>query len=280
MLELRFYGVRGSTPCSCPGTRRYGGNTSCVLVDVPGEEPIILDLGTGVRYLGADLVARGVTRATALVSHLHWDHVQGLPFFPMLLSPGSELTLVGPRQPDRGLDEAVGGFCKPPVFPVELSALPGSIHFVEMEKGTMSVGEVTITVAPCPHTGPTSAYRMDVGSASVAYISDHQQPSNGSFDVDPGILELCRDVDVLIHDAQYCLEEFSLKSTWGHCTVDFAVEVAARSGARRLVLYHHDPGHDDALLDLFLARARCLAARRFDVVAAFEGLVLRSGDNV
>lgn len=279
-MELRFYGVRGSTPCSCPGTRRYGGNTSCVLVDLPGQEPIIFDLGTGVRYLGGDLVQRGTLQATALVSHLHWDHVQGLPFFPLLLQPGAALTFVGPRQDDAALDEAVGGFCQPPVFPVELAALPGSVHFVELEKGTLTVGEATVTVAPCPHVGPTSAYRVDAGGGSVVYISDHQQPPDGSLEVDPGIVELCRDVDVLIHDAQYGHDEFARKSTWGHCTVDFAVEVAARSGARRLVLYHHDPAHDDVVLDSFLARARDLACGRFEVLAASEGLVLRSGERV
>jgi phosphoribosyl 1,2-cyclic phosphodiesterase len=280
VLGLRFYGVRGSTPCSCPGTRRYGGNTSCVLVDVPGQDPLIFDLGTGVRYLGEDLVRRGSLRATALVSHLHWDHVQGLPFFPMLLQPGSDLTFVGPRQVERPLDEAVAGFCQPPVFPVELAALPGTVRFVEIEKGTLAVGDATVTVAPCPHVGPTSAYRVDAAGGSVAYISDHQQPSDGSLEVDPGIVELCQDVDVLIHDAQYGHDEFHRKSTWGHCTVDFAVEVAARAGARRLVLYHHDPSHHDNVLDSFLARGRDLAAGRFEVLAASEGLVLSSGGRV
>ena len=251
-----------------------------MLVDVPGQEPLILDLGTGLRYLGGDLVQRGVLRATALVSHLHWDHVQGLPFFPMLLQPGGELTFVGPLQPDQPLDEAVAGFCQPPVFPVELAALPGTVRFVGIEKGTLTVGDATVTVAPCPHVGPTSAYRVDVGEASVAYISDHQQPPDGSLEVDPGIVELCRDVDILIHDAQYGHDEFHRKSTWGHCTVDFAVEVAARSGARRLVLYHHDPAHDDVVLDRFLERGRRLAAGRFEVLAASEGLVLRSGERV
>ena len=279
-LELKFYGVRGSTPCSCPETRRYGGNTSCVLVDVPGQEPIILDLGTGLRYLGDDLVRQGIDRATALVSHLHWDHVQGLPFFPLLLRPGGQLTMVGPGQGPDGLSEAVAAFCRPPVFPVELAALPGTVEFVEMEKGTFSVGAATVTVTPCPHVGPTSAYRIDVGSASVAYISDHQQSPDGSLEVDSGVVELCRDVDILIHDAQYSVAEFPLKSTWGHCTVDFAVEVAARAGARRLVLYHHDPAHTDTVLDEFLARGQRLAAGRFEVLAASEGLVLRSGDCV
>lgn len=277
MLGLKFYGVRGSTPCSCPGTRRYGGNTSCVLVDLPDQDPIIFDLGTGLRYLGYDLVRQGKLRATALVSHLHWDHVQGLPFFPMLLEPGGDLTFVGPTQPETGLDAAVAGFCQPPVFPVELAALPGQVRFVEIEKGTLTVGDATVTVAPCPHVGPTSAYRVEAAGGSVAYISDHQQPPDGSLEVDPGIVELCGDVDVLIHDAQYGHDEFHRKSTWGHCTVDFAVEVAARSGARRLVLYHHDPAHDDRVLDSFLARGRQLAGGRFEVLAAHEGLVLSSG---
>jgi phosphoribosyl 1,2-cyclic phosphodiesterase len=279
-VELTFYGVRGSTPCSGSAIRRYGGNTSCVAVRVPGEAPILFDLGTGSRHLGAELVARGERRATALVSHLHWDHIQGLPFFPFLLQPGNHLTVVGPGQDGTTLESAVRDFLRPPVFPVELAALPATVGFVEVESGSLELGSVTVTVAPCPHVGPTSAYRLDAGTASVVYISDHQQPVDGSLQPAPEVVELCRGVDVLIHDAQYGHDEFARKATWGHCTVDFAVEVAARSGARRLVLYHHDPTHDDATLDRFLAWGRELAAGRFDVVAAWEGLVMRSGDVV
>lgn len=280
MLELTFYGVRGSTPCSCPGTLRYGGNTSCVFVDVPGHEPLVFDLGTGARYLGHDLASRDVRRLTALVSHLHWDHIQGLPFFPFLLRPGNHLELVAPPQQGQSLADAVAGAVCPPVFPVELSALPGTVGFREAAHGTFTVGAARVTVAPCPHVGPTSGYRVEAGTGSVAYLSDHQQPPDGSLEVDPRVVELCRDVDVLIHDAQYGHDEFAARATWGHCTVDFAVEVAARSGARRLVLYHHDPAHDDRVLDAFLARGRELAAGRFEVLAAREGLVLRSGDCV
>lgn len=280
MLELRFYGVRGSTPCSCPGTQRYGGNTSCVGVAVPGEDPMVFDLGTGARYFGYDLVEQGARQLTAFVSHLHWDHLQGLPFFPFLLQPGVNLTVVAPSQPSSTLEEAVRSAIRPPVFPVELAALPGTVDFVELGEGTMEVGSATVRAIPCPHVGPTSAYRIDAGGGSVAYISDHQQPVDGSHDVDPGIVELCRGVDVLIHDAQYSAEEFVTKATWGHCTVDFAVEVAIRSGARRLVLYHHDPSHDDAVLDAYLARGREVAGDRLEVLAAREGLVLRSGDRV
>jgi phosphoribosyl 1,2-cyclic phosphodiesterase len=277
VLQLRFYGVRGSMPCSCPGTRGYGGNTSCVFVDVSAGESLVLDLGTGSRYLGYDLVRRGDRRLTALVSHLHWDHIQGLPFFPFLLTPGNHLEVVGPRPGEQSLAEAISGAVQPPIFPVKLEAFPGTISFRELDAGTFEVGAARVTVAPCPHVGPTSAYRIDVGSGSVAYVSDHQQPSDGSLEVDPAVVALCADVDVLIHDAQYAHDEFAHKSTWGHCTVDFAVEVAARAGARRLVLYHHDPAHDDRRLDAFLERGRALAGDRFEVLAAREGLVLRSG---
>jgi len=280
MIDITFYGVRGSTPCACDATMQYGGNTSCVLVRVDGADPIILDLGTGLRYLGQRLakeLGEQPFAGTALVSHLHWDHVQGLPFFAPLMKPEAQLRVVGPSQESGSLAEAVQAFVSPPLFPVHLADIPGSVEFTELTNDSFQLGTVTISSTEVEHCGVTNGYRIQNGTGSLAYLSDHQAPADGSLDVPASVIELCRDVDVLIHDAQYDLDEFDQKSTWGHSTIDYAVAVAAASGAERLVLFHHDPTHDDAWIDDAVAHARELAAGRFEVLAAAEGLSLRSG---
>lgn len=280
MLEVTFYGVRGSTPCSCDATRGIGGNTSCVLVRVGDDDPIILDCGTGLRYLGQDLDTGpdgAPFRGTALLTHLHWDHVQGLPFFLPILRDGSLLRVVGPVQEVGTLADEVKSFVRPPLFPVDLDVLPGTISFDELCGGSFDVGSATVTVGAVPHVGNTNGYRVEKGDASVAYLSDHQQPAGGSFDVPESVLELCADVDILVHDAQYDDDEFDAKSTWGHSTPAFAAEVAKRSGAKRLVLFHHDPNHGDDWVEAMHEKTQRLAGNSLEVILAREGLSLRSG---
>lgn len=281
MLNISFYGVRGSTPCSCDATRQIGGNTACVVVQAEGELPIVLDMGTGLRYYGEALEAAGTPafQGTALVTHLHWDHVQGIPFFKPLLHPDSKLRFIGPPQTDSTLAEEVAKFVTPPLFPVRLNALPGTVDFVETDGSTViSAGSCTITTASVPHCGETNGYRIQNSIGSVAYISDHQQPADGSFSVAPEVIELCRDVDVLIHDAQYSAEEFESRADWGHSTPQYALEVAKAVGAKRLVLFHHDPSHSDEWVraaERTIAEAGAVLG--IDVVAAYEGLQLTSG---
>ncbi|MEL7155912.1 MAG: MBL fold metallo-hydrolase, partial [Actinomycetota bacterium] len=250
LLTVTFYGVRGSTPCADERTRDFGGNTACVLIEAPGSEPIICDMGTGLPYLGTDLIDRGDVdtdqfRATMLVSHLHWDHIQGLPFFRPLLQPGSEVDIFGPPQDDGTLAEAFAQCIKPPVFPVSLEDLPGTIRYRDLGPETIRVGSAAVTAFPVRHVGPTNGYRIDNGTGSVVFICDHQQPHDGSLEVPADVVAACAGADVLIHDSQYDAEEFALKNTWGHCTPDFALELAKQAGVRRLVMFHHDPSHSD-----------------------------------
>jgi phosphoribosyl 1,2-cyclic phosphodiesterase len=274
-VDVTFYGVRGSTPCASEELRRYGGNTACVVVDGPDLEPILLDLGTGLRFFGLDGRCSRPFRGTALVTHLHWDHVQGIPFFTPLLCPDARLDLYAPAQ-DEGLEAAVRAFLAPPYFPVGIDELPGEIRFHDTTPGTFTVGEAEIRAALVPHIGPTLGFRVTVRGVSIAYVSDHQQPGVGSTEVDAAVLDLCDGVDLLIHDAQFDDDEFALRSDWGHCTVDYAVEVAARSGAARLALFHHDPSHTDERIDELLADVQVTAAERGvgEVFAASEGLTV------
>lgn len=273
LLTVTFYGVRGSTPCPCTPARRYGGNTACVVLERPGADPIVFDLGTGLRDFGEVWPADRPFQGSALVTHLHWDHVQGLPFFGPILREGSRIDVYGPVEDGVGLGKAFSQFMRPPFFPITVGDLAGEVRFHDTAPGEFDIGGAHVTVAEVPHIGTTLGYRVDTGGVSVAYISDHQQPGGGSLDVPPALVDLCRDVDLLIHDAQYDARTFAAKSTWGHCTVEYAVAVAAASGARRLALFHHDPAHDDAALDALHADAQAFAAQTSvtEVLLAAEG---------
>lgn len=278
-MKVTFFGVRGSTPCSSESQNRYGGNTSCVVVDVPGTDPIVFDLGTGLRTWGASLGTKVPFHGHALVSHMHWDHVQGLPFFGPILAAGSTLDVYGPGHDADAVSDEFNQFLRPPCFPVRLADLPGELTFHSVNDSEFVIGEATITSRSVPHVGETNGYRIDHGGVSVVYISDHQQPIDGSLTISDSVLALCEGADLLIHDAQFTWPEFDAKSSWGHCTVDFAVAVAAQSGARQLAMFHHDPSHDDDQIDAMLQTTRDLARGTGieAVFAASEGLSLSVG---
>jgi phosphoribosyl 1,2-cyclic phosphodiesterase len=273
-VKVRFYGVRGSYPC--PGTEctRYGGNTACVAVDVAGEPPILFDMGTGMVAFGASQPLDGTFRASALVSHAHWDHIQGLPFFAPINRPGAVLDVYGPGDEGLSLTEIFDRYVAPPVFPISWRDLAGTIRLHETSPGTISVGSCRVRVCSVPHPGSTLGYRVEADGVAVAYVSDHQMPRDRC-SVDPAVSELCEGVDLLVHDAQYTDSEFDAKPDWGHSTIGYAIEVARSCGAGRLALFHHDPSHDDLRLDDLAAAAReagnelglaVFAAREGDVV--------------
>jgi phosphoribosyl 1,2-cyclic phosphodiesterase len=276
LLNVSFFGVRGSTPCPCDENRRYGGNTSCVTLDAPGHDPIVFDLGTGLRQWGQTLPRDGSFRGSALVTHLHWDHVQGLPFFAPILAPGAQLDIYGPAQEGESLDEAFHRFVCPPYFPVTIEQLYGQITFHDVSDTDVAIGGAKVRVRTVPHVGSTNGYRVEMGGAAVAYLSDHQMPHDGSHVVSDEVLELCDGADLVIHDAQFTRAEFEEKYYWGHCTVEYAVFVAQEAGARRLALFHHDPAHSDDQLDAILQQARDAAADTAldEVIAAYEGLTV------
>lgn len=276
LLNVSFYGTRGSTPCPSDDNRRYGGNTSCVALESPGHDPIVLDLGTGLRFFGETQPDDGTFRGAALVTHLHWDHVQGLPFFTPVLRPGARFEIYGPPQPGSTLSDAFHRFICPPYFPVTVEQLYGQMTFHDAGDTDLVLDGAKVRVRPVPHVGANNGYRVEMGGASVAYLSDHQMPQDGSHAVTDDVLELCDGVDVLIHDAQYTPEEFVEKAHWGHCTVDYAVFVAREAGAKCLVLFHHDPARTDDQLDVLLADARdkASASAVSEVLAGYEGLTI------
>jgi phosphoribosyl 1,2-cyclic phosphodiesterase len=261
-VNVTFYGVRGSCPCSGDRYRRYGGNTSCLLIDIEGDEPLIVDLGTGLRALGADLLkeSRGIggpLHATALLTHLHFDHILGLPFFGPLQDPGFRLTMHGPAQANGSLKDALHAAVQPPVFPIHMDQFRGEMVMIDTRDEDFSIGSAKVMARSIPHSGTTLGYRIEAEGRSMAYLPDHQAPLDRR-SISDAVLELCREVDLLVHDGQYTDDEFSAKADWGHSTVAFAVHVAAESRAKKLVLTHHDPSHDDSDLDRILSLARRL----------------------
>jgi phosphoribosyl 1,2-cyclic phosphodiesterase len=283
-VRITYFGVRGSCPCSSDRYRRYGGNTSCVLVEVAGELPLIIDLGTGLRALGDHLQApRSATgaplRANVLLSHLHYDHVLGLPFFSPMRHPDAVVDVYGPAQED-GLGETLDSMVRPPFFPVHMAQFQGTFRFHELgETDEFAIGAVKVKVRSIPHIGRTLGFRLEADDRVLAYLSDHQAPLDLRT-IDPNVLELCDGADLLLHDAQYTEDEFAALPDWGHSTPNYAVRVARESGAKRLALYHHDPAHSDDEIDRMLREARDLAADTgaLDVDAATEGSTVDLGE--
>jgi phosphoribosyl 1,2-cyclic phosphodiesterase len=275
-VNVTFYGVRGSCPCSGDRYRRYGGNTSCLVIDIDGDEPLIVDLGTGLRALGDGLhkEVRSVgapLHATALLTHLHFDHILGIPFFAPLHDPGARLTVHGPAQPKGSLKDALHAAVQPPVFPIHMEQFRGELITVDTREEDFSIGSAKVMARSIPHSGNTLGYRIEADGRSLAYLPDHQAPLDRRT-IPDAVLELCHDVDLLVHDGQYTEDEFAEKADWGHSTAAFAVHIAAESGARRLLLSHHDPSHTDREVDKILGLARRLpeAKRVEDVSAAQE----------
>lgn len=278
-MQLTFFGVRGSCPCAGERYRRVGGNTSCALVEIADTRPMILDLGTGVRALGdhleRELRAEGrPLEASALLSHLHFDHILGLPFFGPLHDPGAVLDVYGPRQ-EQSLRETLHAAVQPPFFPVHMAEFGGEVSFHDVADEDFAVGSAKVTSRQVPHRGTTLGFRIEADGTALTYLPDHQAPVDRRA-ISEAALELCRDADLLVHDAQYTEEEFVEKPDWGHSTVAYAVRVAAEAGVKRLVLFHHDPSHSDRELERLLGGARHLpdARRISDISLAREGMTI------
>lgn len=271
-MTITFWGVRGSIASPGPRTSRVGGNTSSVEIRC-GDTVILLDAGTGLREAGQSLLMRGAGELTLLLSHLHWDHIQGLPFFLPAYVPTTQLAIVGPRGGGEGLRPHLEQQMSAPGFPVSFADLPARIATREIGHGAaMNVGGAQVRAAKLNHPGGVLGYRVDFSGRSVVYATDTEHYAC----VDPVLRDLAEDADVLIYDAQYTPEEYAgvvgrAKTGWGHSTYEAAVEVARSAGVKELVLFHHDPQHDDQQVAEIEARARRLfgasrAAREGEVI--------------
>jgi phosphoribosyl 1,2-cyclic phosphodiesterase len=258
-MKVRVWGARGSIPTPGPETWRYGGNTSCVQVGLEDGSMLVLDAGTGIRPLGLRMPPPD-RPLHILLTHLHLDHIQGLMFFAPMFDPAAEIVIWGPRASDAPLRDRIARYLSAPLTPVEVRELPCDVSFRECETTEWKIGGATIRAASVTHRGPTLGYRIEEGGSSLAYIPDHEPalgaPLDGLEDEWISGLEIARDADVLIHDAQYTDEEYPLHLGWGHCAVTDAMRLARRAKAKRLVAFHHDPLHSDDDLDALAAIAR------------------------
>ena len=292
-MRIRFWGTRGSIATPGPGTTRFGGNTSCVELTTSDGGCFVFDCGTGARTLGAELMARASAplAVTILLSHTHWDHIQGFPFFAPLFVPGNRITVCGPEGSGRSLREVLSGQMEFTYFPVDIGQLPATITFEELGEGTHEIGGARVVAEYLNHPAMTLGYRIEADGAAVVYSCDHEPFSETLWHESPGHghaesivhegdrrhARFMEGASVVIHDAQYTPEEYPSRKNWGHSTYEYAVELAAAANVRELVLTHHDPTHDDTFVESVEKRAREHAKKVGDVVhvcCAYEGLEL------
>ncbi len=294
--KLRFWGVRGSIPTPGPATIRYGGNTSCIEVRAGGQI-IILDAGTGVRLLGQQLVAefdRQPLALTLLLTHTHWDHIQGLPFFLPVYKPQNRLRILGYEGARHGLEDVLAGQMESPFFPIGLREVPANVRIEELTKLDFRIGPVHVRACWAHHPGKCVGYRLDTADGSIAFFPDNE-PRQSKITSPPGpragraaapglplgedreLIEFLRGTDVLIMDTQFDAKEYRQHLGWGHGCLDDVVALALEAQVKRLFLFHHDPDHNDAKITQMVAHARKLAAARkgaLRIDAAREGVTV------
>jgi phosphoribosyl 1,2-cyclic phosphodiesterase len=250
-VKVTLWGTRGSLPTPGPETAGFGGNTVSVEVRADDRSVLVLDAGTGIRNLGRTIPGTA-SRVDVLLSHLHMDHIQGLGFFAPLYVPDMEVHIWGPPSPAESLRSRLGRYMSPPLFPVRLRDLPCRLSVHEVPVGDVRIGPFSIDASLVCHPGPTVGYRITAGGRALTYLPDHE-PALG---VRGPLLRdgwtsgcsLAEDTDLLIHDGQYTDAQYEARVGWGHSTFDRAVEFARLTHARKLVVFHHDPDHDDVTL--------------------------------
>lgn len=250
-FQIKFWGVRGSIPCPGDRTVRYGGNTSCVEMQVGGER-LIFDAGTGLRILGESLMSQIPVQAHLFFTHSHWDHIQGFPFFTPAFIPGNRLNIYAMPSPNGAtMKQRLHDQMLHPNFPVPLQIMQANLEFYDIEIGeALQLGEVTVETARLNHPGEAVGYRVNWGGYSACYITDTEHFPDR---LDENVLWLSREADVLVIDTTYTDEEYYdekfSKVGWGHSTWQEAVKIATSAKVKQLVLFHHDPSHDDTFLD-------------------------------
>jgi phosphoribosyl 1,2-cyclic phosphodiesterase len=294
-MTLTFWGVRGSLPTPGKQTIRYGGNTPCIEVRLSDGNLLILDAGTGIRNLGDNLVKRGERLNSYLfITHPHWDHIQGFPFFGPVFMPGNTLTIIGTERPDKKLAAIIAEQMNRIFFPVELHDLKAKIDFCAVGGDErFEVFRVKVSTIFVNHPGFTVGYRFEYNSKVLVYISDNEpfdpRQAPAFANVERSVIErfqrntstpnkhvfdFCRDADVLIHDATYTPEEYKGRIGWGHSDYLFTLKVAQEANVKRLFLFHHDHMHSDGMVDDIVDACRKEAKKqklKIAIDAAMEG---------
>lgn len=269
---VKFWGVRGSIACPAPDHMGYGGNTSCIEMTV-GDNTLIFDAGTGIRALGRDLVRRGVHSAALLLTHTHWDHISGFPFFAPGFDPTFSFSIMAGHlnRQAGGIEAVLTKQMENPTFPVPLATMHSIKRFHDFTAGDQlrPFDGVLIRTVALNHPNGATGYRVEYGGKSVCYVTDTEHVPGQP---DAGILDLIAGADVVIYDCTYTDDEFPAKVGWGHSTWQEGIRLCQAAGAKRLVIFHHDPDHDDATMATIEAQAQ--ASWPGAVVAAREGMQL------
>ena len=285
-MRVQFWGTRGSIAKPGPSTARYGGNTSCIEVRSARGTLVIIDCGTGAHSLGQNLMSAGAKglRGHILISHTHWDHIQGIPFFAPLFVPGNQWDIYGPKGLDQSLRETLAGQMQYTYFPVTPDQFGATIHYHDLVEGTFDIDDIKITTHYLNYPALTLGYRLEADGATIVYCSDHEPHSRslagGQGDIagqDLRHAEFINGADLLIHDAQYTAAEYPSKIGWGHSSAEYAVKLAQHAQVKRLALTHHDPLRDDEAVDRVLAGIRDglqITASPLQVFAAVEGEIV------
>lgn len=290
-MKLRFWGTRGSIATPGPGTNHFGGNTSCVELVTKAGQRFIFDCGTGARLLGMHMMAHAPKpiQATMLISHTHWDHIQGFPFFAPVFMHGGHITICSPTGTYNTLPDTLSGQMEYTYFPVKLNELGANIEYKELPEGENEIEGVRIITQRLNHPAVTLGYRVEADGVSVMYVCDHEPfwESLWRSDSRPGELksilhagdrrhaDFLLNADVVIHDAQYTPAEYPAKKNWGHSTYRYVTEIAAAANVKRLFLTHHEPTHDDEFIGQIEQQARVIAhaaGSPMQVSCAYEGL--------
>jgi phosphoribosyl 1,2-cyclic phosphodiesterase len=291
-VHIRFWGTRGSLPRPGPDTLRFGGNTSCVEVSSDRGTLVIIDCGSGLHDLGHALIASGQStlKGHILISHTHWDHIQGIPFFAPFFKPGNEWDIYAPKGLGQSLENTLAGQMQYAYFPLRLDQMGATIRFHELVEGDLDINDIKVRTQYLNHTALTLSYRLEVDGAALVYASDHEPFSShlasGQGDIlgqDRKHCEFLEGADLVIHDAQFTAQEYPNKIGWGHSTVEYAVAMCRASGAARLALTHHDPLRTDRAIEeiVNVARDQCGLSAPLEIFAAAEGqgLTLRAYGN-
>ena len=285
-MRVQFWGTRGSIAKPGPSTARYGGNTSCIEIRSARETLVIVDCGTGGHSLGQKLMSAAVKglRGHILISHTHWDHIQGIPFFEPLFAPGNEWDIYGPKGLGQSLREALAGQMQYAYFPVTLDQCGAKIRYHDLVEGTFDIDDIKVSTRYLNHPALTLGYRFEADGVTVVYACDHEPHSRmlatGQGEIggqDLRHAEFVSGADLLIHDAQYTAEEYPDKIGWGHSPVEYVVNLGRHARVKRVALTHHDPLRDDDAIDRLVANVRTKLQRGaspLDVFAAVEGQIV------
>ncbi|MFQ5777135.1 MAG: MBL fold metallo-hydrolase [Terriglobia bacterium] len=271
-MFVRFWGVRGSTPTPVTENLRYGGNTPCLEVRTRSGQLFILDCGTGFRLLGRALekeFKRRAVKARIFLTHYHWDHIQGIPFFTPLYHARNQFLFHGFRFMDESLQQALEEQMTDPYFPVDMSVMRSHRHFFELDEERVAFDDLLLSTLRLNHPQGCLGYRLECDGKVLVYATDNEP---GDRRGDRNVRRLAEGADVLIYDAQFTPEEMPRFRHWGHSNWKEGVRIARECKAKKLVLFHHDPDRDDRGIDRILKRAR---SQFRDVVAAREGLVVK-----